>query len=191
MEQWRDYYTYKISDKGRIVNRHGREVKGIVKVQQGYPYRTVELRIDKKSVYRNVGALVYRLFTGYEGDARVYHIDGNFENCSLDNLAISKAYTVAPTAEQVDVYEKNVVGCVKGYFKNRGWFELKRTGLDVDNALGNAYLLAYKYLPQFAVGTNFYAFTCQFAKWAFFTEYKQYKKQQEIIKNLKCEETFR
>lgn len=187
MEQWRDYYTYKVSDKGRIVNRFGREVKGYIATESGKKYRVVVLRFDKKRIHRKVGALVYRLFTGYEGNARVRHLDGNFDNCSLDNLAIARSYTEAPSAEQLNAYEKNVVACVKDYFNKQGWIELQRLGLDIDNALGNAYLLVYRYLPQYSVGTSFYVFASKYARWAFLVEYKRYKREQDymfrLIKN--------
>ena len=35
MEVWKDYYGYKISNKGKVLNRFGKEVKGYMQKDRG------------------------------------------------------------------------------------------------------------------------------------------------------------
>ena len=62
MEEWKEYYGYKISNKGRILNRFGKEIKGYVKKDRGYKYKVVVLRINGIRTLRQLPTLIYRLF---------------------------------------------------------------------------------------------------------------------------------
>lgn len=184
MEEWKDYYGYKVSNKGRVLNRYGREVKGYVQKERGYEYRKIILRINKVRTCLHLNTLVCRLFNpNYQENARVYNLDGDINNCAIENLKLSKAYTAKPTEEQIAVYEKEVFACVKHYFKIQGWIESQKFGIDIDNAMGNAYLWIFKYLPAYTIGTSFYCFCAKYCRIAFKYEYKSEKKQQKILED--------
>ena len=174
MEEWKDYHGYKVSNKGRVVNRFGREIFGEMRKSKGYEYHSIVLRINKKRTRKNINVLVCELFNSdYKKGARVYQIDGDKKNCAIDNLKISRAYTAKPNAQQVEKYTNSVMNCVKHYFKNRGWIEAQKYGIDIDNALGNAYVLIWKYLPSYKEDKSFYSFCAKYCRFAFLYQYKQ------------------
>lgn len=186
MECWKDYHGYKVSNYGRIVNRHGREVKGYISNYRGYKFHCLSLRYEGKRHMHRKSILVYQLFGQYYQDGlRVYHIDGNIENCHIDNLRIARAYTQKLTTSHIEIYEKNIEGCVKDYFSKYKYWELSQLGFDVDNLLGEVYLQAYKYLPSFTPGNNFYQFCVKVIKWTFLKEYRKFKIEKKFFDKYK------
>ena len=138
------------------------------------------LRIDGIRKHLHVKTLVCKLFNeNWQENVRVYLVDGDIENCSLENLKISKAYTQKPTIEQIKIYEKNVVACCKDYFNKRGWFECVKRGIDIDDCLHNAYYYIWKYLASYTPKISFYVFCVGYCKIAFAQAHKKYKAEQK------------
>lgn len=184
MEEWKDFFSYKVSNSGKVINRFGREVKGYIAKDRGYQYKVVALRIEKVRTHLHLNSLVCRLFNdNYIEGARVYHINGNINDCSIENLKISKAYTQTATSYAIEKYKNEVVNCCKHTFKVMGYFEAESKGFDVDNALGNAFMLIWKYLPSYKQEHNFYAFCKKYCKIAFLIEYKNEIKRREYVNN--------
>ncbi len=184
--KWKEYHGYLISDKGIVLNRFGREIKGTVSTIRGHKFICVCFRWDKKPHLRHLNNLVYRLFKDdYVKGARVYHIDGNIRNCAVENLKISRAYTALPTAEQLVEYEKNIMPCLKDFFSKQKWFNLEKCGMDIDNVLSESYLLCYKYLATYKPGTSFYKWCSERARWVFRDYYRKFIKEQAIVNEIK------
>lgn len=78
---------------------------------------------------------------------KCYHKNGDKADNRLENLKVCDGYTKQPTSEQLDVFNKEAFACCLHIFKTKGW--LKQRELDVDNILGDTYLLIYKHLPQY------------------------------------------
>ena len=74
----------------------------------------------------------------------------------------------------VYLHEKNIISCVKDYFHKQGYFECEKQGMDIDNTLAETYLLCYKHLSQFVIGTSFYSFCRKRAKWTFNNHYRKF-----------------
>lgn len=177
MEIWKEFNGYKVSNYGKIVNRFGKKVKGYIQKDRGYTYKVVVLRINKTRKLFHLNTLIFKLFNdNYVENARVFYVNGDIENCNIFNLKISRAYTTKPTVEQIDIYEKNVIACVKDYFKKQGWIKINN-GFDVDNAICETYLYVYKYLSTYKVGTSFYSFCARYSRIVFAVEYKKFKQE--------------
>lgn len=96
----------------------------------------------------------------------------------MDNLRAKIIKDVAPHIKTL--YEKNVVGCVRHFVgKQRGFIELQKYGLDLDNAVGNAYLNIWKNLGSYNEKYSFYAFCAKYTRWAILEEYEKYKKERK------------
>lgn len=175
-ELWVFWNGYLVSNRGRVLNIRHKEVKGYIRKEGIYQYRSMLFHINGKRVAKHLNQLVLECFSdNYQQgmDVRIVHIDGNFDNCDIDNLKIARAYTEERTAEQIKAYNENVIACVKDVFKKLKYMQFH--GVDIDGALSQAYFLCWKYLAQYKVGTSFYQFCRKYAKWAFLEEYKRYK----------------
>lgn len=181
-ERFVKYHDYRVSDKGRVINRFGNEVKGYLANKNGYPCVVLTLRIDGKRVTRHLGQLVWQCFNSsvQNANARTYHIDGNPQNCTLDNLKVCSAHTQDRTPQQIKIYEQNVFAVVKSIFDRLGYFDTSKYGFDIENVMSETYLLIYKYLAQYKLGTSFYRFCKTYAKYAFTRAYKQWKNELEV-----------
>jgi hypothetical protein len=82
MEEIKGFTGYFINTDGEIFNRHGRQLRA-TKNQDGC--LKIILRKDNKNHYFTVHHLVYRQFKKEYTD-ELFFIDGNKENCSIDNL---------------------------------------------------------------------------------------------------------
>ena len=177
---------YKISNFGRILSPKGKECKPYIKVEKKngktYTYPYLHINIRRKNIQarllRSLADAVYEAFCGkYVKGAIVYHKDGNHMNCRIDNLFISTGYTQAPTEEQISKYEKEAKACILHFIFYQKYNKIK--GFDVDNVIGDAYLLIWKHLSQYKTGTSFYSFCTRYTEWAFLCEYKKYKNRIE------------
>jgi hypothetical protein len=82
MEDLKGFDGYFINNKGEIFNSRGWQLKPS-KNQDGF--LKIALRKDNKNCYSTVHHLVYKQFKGeYTGE--LFFVDGNKENCSIDNL---------------------------------------------------------------------------------------------------------
>lgn len=180
------FESYKVSNYGRILNRNKKEIKPDLGQYKNtiYPKVNINIRRNGRSQYRKVESLavaVYRLFgEGYSPRAIVYHRDGNHMNCRIDNLYIASGYTVPPNENQIQTYEESVIKCVLHYV---GIKRINRMGdlVDVDNIIGESYLMIWKHLSQYKDGTSFYQFCRRYVEWAFLSEYKLKKKERARI----------
>lgn len=177
---------YKISNMGRVLNPKGKEqkIEIVTQIKNGvtykYPYVNINIR-KKNSPARKRTLLaheVYRLFgDGFKDRAKVYYKDGNAMNCRIDNLFISSGYLVKPTDEQIEIYINDAKACILHFVRENKLREYR--GLDIDNIIGEAYLLIWKHLSQYKTDTSFYAFCKRYTRWAFLYEYKKLKQLQE------------
>lgn len=167
MEEWKEYYEYLVSNTGKVVNKHGREVKGYIQKTSGYKYRKVTLRINGKRTSMSVAHLVSICFLG-GGNAQ--HADGNVDNNSCENL--KTRYRGELSQEKIDRYIRSAIPCVKHRVKVCKWNEIK--GLDVDNIIGNALLSIWKNLSSYGINNSFYYFCKKYTHWAFLKEYAIY-----------------
>lgn len=182
MEEWKDFNGYRINNHGKILNRRGREVKGCIYNDRGYKYLVVVLRFNGKRHSFHKNTLIYKLFgENYQKNAKVYQVDGDVNNCLIDNLKISRAYTDAPSEEQIGIYNSNIIGCVCDCFTKCGYWEFRKCGFDVDNLLGECYITIYKYLSSFHPRGSFYAFCKKITKWVFAKEYKKFMDEKEKL----------
>lgn len=180
-EYWVFWNGYLVSNRGRVLNKKFKELKGYIANKGGYFYRCIVFHINGKRVGKQLNQLVWECFSeNYRSDLNVklIHIDGNLDNCDMDNLKVARAYTEERTAEQIKIYNENVIACVKDIFGKMGY--AKTTYLDIDGALSQSYLLCWEYLAQYKVGTSFYQFCRKYAKWAFLMEAKRYKDARTI-----------
>jgi len=82
------YTTYEISDKGNIRNIKTKRVMK-VRVSGKTPYPKINLRLDKKSITRQVHRLVAEAFYGIIPEGMVVdHIDRDKTNFNKSNLRI-------------------------------------------------------------------------------------------------------
>ncbi len=106
-----------------------------------------------------VAQAVYKLFgKGYPNDTRpkIIYIDGDTTNCAIWNLKICRAYTEERLPEQIARYKNEVKNCVLHIVKD---MHLNRYAqLDVDNIIGETYLMIWKHLSQYMPNTSFYVF---------------------------------
>ena len=181
MEFWKDYHGYKVSNYGNIVNRHGKPIKTHISTDKhgGRPFKEVILRIDGKRIERRVASLVYRLFgEGWKEGRLVYLIDGNPDNCRIENLKISRAYTETATDEQIATYKNGFYPCIKSIIKVKGYLCYQGQGLDIDNVIGETARLCWLHLPQYT--KSFYCFVKKYARFAFLRERKKWKEQWQL-----------
>lgn len=181
-EYWVFWNGYLVSNRGRVLNRKLKEMNGQINVSgSGRRCRRMVFQINGKRVAKQLNQLVWECFaekTRNGERANIIHIDGNLDNCDIDNLKVARAYTEERTAEQIKAYNDNVIPCVKDIFGKMGY--VGTTYLDIEGALSQAYLLCWKYLAQYKVGTSFYQFCRKYAKWAFMQEVKRYKNSRTI-----------
>lgn len=82
MEKLKDFESYSINTKGEIFNKFN---KKMIPSKNQNGFLKITLRKDKDSFYSSIHHLVYKQFKGeYTGE--LVFIDGNKENCSIDNL---------------------------------------------------------------------------------------------------------
>lgn len=194
-ERWKKlkppFDDYQISNFGRIKNKHGKEIKPCMhKSVDKYVYPMVHINIRRKDgnarMLSSLAGEVYKAF----GDGNcpdkliVYHRDGDKLNCRIDNLFIAKGLTTPPTKEQVEIYESQVIPCVKHIIKKRKFNDYAYM-IDVDNIIGESYLKIWKYLSQYKTETSFYQFCKRYVEYAFLEEWKRKKKEQEYLEEIK------
>lgn len=180
-EYWVFWNGYLVSNRGRVLNKKFKEIKGYIANKGGYFYRCIVFHINGKRIGKQLNQLVWECFSEkYQNgvNVKITHIDGNLDNCDIDNLKVARAYTEERSAEQIKVYNENVIACVKDIFDRKGY--TKEIRLDIDGALSQAYFFCWKYLAQYKVGTSFYQFCLKYAKWAFLMEAKRYKDSRTI-----------
>ena len=178
---------YKISNFGRLKNPKNKDCKIALKKDREYQYPYVHINLRRKSgnarLWRSLAQIVYEAFgENYTNGVTVFHKDNNVFNCRIDNLYIPRCYTVKPTQGQIDAYEKQIKPCVLHLFKVKEWTNASRSGFDVDNCIGDCYLLCYQHLSQFKVGTSFYHFVAKYSTWVFLSHYRKFKKEQQMTK---------
>ena len=192
-ETWKNlappFAEYKISNFGRLKNAKNKDCKIALKKDRQYQYPYVNINIRRKSgnarLFRPLAQVVYEAFgENYTKRATVYHKDNNLFNCRLDNLYISRCYMVNPSQEQINIYEKQIKSCVLHLFRVKNWIYANHYGFDIDNCMGDCYLLIYQHLSQFKVGTSFYSFVAKYATMVFKTHYKKFKKTQQMTVRL-------
>ena len=176
---------YKVSNFGRLKNPKNRDCKIALKRDRKYRYPYIHINLRRKSgnirLFRSLAQVVYEMFgENYQNGVTVFHKDNDVFNCRIDNLYIPRCYVVKPTQEQINIYERQIKPCVLHLFKVKGWTNLSRFGFDVNDCIGDCYLLCYRYLSQFAVGTSFYAFVAKYAIYVFKTHYSKFKKEQKM-----------
>ena len=172
------FERYQISNMGRVISPRRKELTSYMKKDHGCTYRVIIINTAKKRKSFYIANEVYKAFgQGYKNGATVFYKDGDHSNCRIDNLFISKGYTTAPDEEQIAKYENEAKACILHFIGVKKYNEV--IGLDVDNIIGNAYLLIWQHLSQYKIGTSFYSFCARYVKWAFLYEYKKYKNKVE------------
>lgn len=169
-----------VSNFGRIKNGKGSFIKPFAHNSNGSVYPFVHIIIRRKDCYArlmlSLNRAVYERFgENYQQGITIYHKDGDKFNCRIDNLYISKGYTEKATEEQINIYTNTVIKCVKhivGIKKLNCYY-----WLDVDNIMGEAYLLIWKHLSQYKVGTSFYMFCKRYVDWVTIAQWKKDKKR--------------
>lgn len=195
-ELWKNlkppFDDYSISNFGHIRNKRGKEIKPYAhqssKNNADYVYPMVHINIRRKGqkmrMLSSLSGEVYKAFG--DGDCPdgivVYHRDGDKWNCRIDNLFVAKAYTTPPTQEQVEIYESQVIPCVKHIIKIRKFNDFADI-IDVDNIIGESCLKIWIYLSQYKDGTSFYQFCKRYVEFAFLEEWKKKAKEREYVKN--------
>lgn len=175
-EEWKDYYGYKVSNYGKIVNRFGKVVCGQKHTFNGYSYWQFVLRIDKKRKCVPANTLIYSLFgSGYVKGMKIYYIDGNYQNNCIENLYVCKTYTRERTAEQIKIFEQQAIPCVKSLVYHYGYLEFLNKGYDIDNVIGESLSLIWKYLASYENGIKFLTFCKKYVRYAFLQEHKYRK----------------
>ena len=165
------YNKYEISNYGRI--RRNNHFLTLIKRNDDNYYMSLLVKGKKYNVHPNV--LCYKYFgKDYVDGAKVYHKDGDKTNNHIDNLYICMCHTNKPTQEQIDIYCKSVIPCVKHISKQMGFTRLMNEGFDFDNFLGECYYMLWKHLPQL-IG-NFYGYAKKYVMYVYLQQYKQYKK---------------
>ena len=193
-ELWKNlkppFDDYSISNFGHIRNKRGKEIKPCAhKSTDEYVYPMVHINIRRKDgnarMLSSLAGEVYKAF----GDGncpdrmKVFHRDGDKWNCRIDNLFISTGLTTPPTKEQVEIYESQVIPCVKHIIKIRKLNDFADI-IDVDNIIGESYLKIWKYLAQYKIETSFYQFCKRYVEYAFLEEWKRKKREQEYFKEI-------
>lgn len=176
---------YKISNFGRIKNAKNKESKVFYRKDRGYVYPFIHINLRRKSgncrICHSLAQEVYKAFgENYKDGVKIYHKDGNVMNCCIDNLFIARGYTIVPSAEQLSVFNSDVIKCVLHFV---GVKRLNVYGdlCDIDNVIGESYLMIWKHLSQFKVGKSFYSFCARYVQFAFLAEYKKKKQEKENI----------
>lgn len=163
---------YQITSYGRIINPNGKELSPRIKKQRRkdavYEYKVINV----KNITLHVATEVYKAFgKNWTKGITIYHLDGNAENCNIDNLAISKAYTTPPSKDQIDKYISDVRPTVISCMQKKGYFERWKDGLDVDNIIGNSYLLIWQHLSQYSFEKGgWYSFCAKYVRLSFLME---------------------
>lgn len=175
-EEWKEYQGYFFSNTGKCRNKHGRIVEGYIRRDRNYQYKVVALHVNKKRVNVCVNQVVYKLFgKNYPKDTRaqVFNLDGDILNCAIWNLKICRAYTQEPTPQQIARYQNEVENCVLHIVKDKQLNKFSR--LDVDNIIGETYLMIWRHLSQFMPNTSFYVFCKKYFMFVFKAAYKEYR----------------
>lgn len=150
IEEWLNingFPNYKVSNLGRIAK--GDRMLKIMKTADKYPKSYVELFKDKKRYRRLVSRLVYQAFSEDKlkyDSCRVYHIDGNKDNCCFSNLRASLSEKQIPSEEQIKIFERWCFPTIKTFIKD---MKLNDSNIDVDNFFGESAFLLWKYLPLY------------------------------------------
>lgn len=172
IEEWRsidDFPNYKVSNLGRVAN--GDRVLKIMKTADKYPKSYVELFRNKKRYRKLISRLVYQAFSEDKmkyNNCRVYHIDGNKDNCCFSNLRASLTDMQNPTDEQIKAYEKWCFPSIKTFIKDK---ELKDSKIDVDDFIGESSLILWKYLPLYKPQqTSFITWSKKYLRYALLKE---------------------
>lgn len=172
MEEWRiieGFENYKVSNLGRVAN--GERMLKIMKTSDKYPKSYVELFKDKKRYRKLVSRLVYQAFSNEKmkyDNCRVYHIDGDKDNCCFYNLRASLRETQNPNDEQIKAYEKWLFATIKTFIKDKN---LKDSNVDVDDFIGESSLILWKYLPLYnPQQTSFITWSKKYLRYALLKE---------------------
>lgn len=180
-EEWRrapDCPGYWVSNLGRIArgnNAPEYELK-VSESQDKYKEPICRLSIDGKLRTRHLSRLVYIAFSDDPPqfkNFRTYALDGNRKNCRIDNLGTALPQSKARTAEQIKAYEAWCTPSIKRYIAQQKLNDVGR-GFDVDNFIGEASLLLWKYLPGYNPRTKFITWGRKYMRFAFLKEYNRH-----------------
>lgn len=172
------FERYRISNYGRVISPRGKELSSYMGKNHGCEYRVIIINTAKKRKIFCIANEVYKAFgQGYKKGVNVFYKDGDHSNCRIDNLFISNGYLVKPSDEQIEKYINDAKACILHFVRENKLRAYR--GLDVDNIIGEAYLLIWKHLSQYKTDTSFYAFCKRYTRWAFLREYKKLKQRQE------------
>ena len=177
---------YQISNFGRVISPRGKVLNPIAMYHGGnYNVKCILKKVVNGKERRqnaNVAVEVYRYFgEGYVNRAIVRHKDGDKFNNRIDNLFIARAYTTKPSREQ-EARIPEILPCVRSAVYKSGVMQYRREGMDVDNIIGEAAFMCWKYLASYNAQTNFYGFCKKYARLAFLQEYKKFKRYRNEIR---------
>lgn len=165
---WQEYI---ITDKGKVFNKHGRELKP--QLHNGSVI--VHTRLNYKSSAINIAQAVYKAFGDYKIHRKVFHKDGDQWNNAIENLYV---IPIEATSKAKAQYEQWAIPSIKKFIRKNNLNYIK--GFDVDDFIGEALFVLWKNLSLYREGTKFVSWAWRYIRLAFLWKWKKFK---QIIKN--------
>lgn len=178
LEEWREiegFPNYKVSNLGRVANGD-RELK-IMKTADKFKESYVVLHKDKKRHKKHISRLVYEAFSDKKMKHNTCHIiflDDNKDNCRIDNLRVALTEDDEPSEEQIKAYEEWCFPTIKKFISDK---KMNEMNIDVDDFMGEAALILWKYLPLYKPQErSFISWGKRYINFAFLKEYERARK---------------
>lgn len=155
-----------VSNTGRL--RYTQNQK-LCAVQNHYNAPSCIVRYNGKRVTLSIAQEVWRAFgTGKQtAHTHVKRRDNDNFNCCIDNLSVKLDGSAKAEEWQVNLFMKYARPVILNELKNRGCLE-KWRGWDIDNIIGEALYLGWRYLPTLQANsyTDFYHYLKPYIKYA-------------------------
>ena len=172
----KNFEDFKISNYGRMLSAKGKIMK-LVMIAGTLRY-DIKKRKGGQVVARmarwSAAQLVYAHFAekAPKGKSHIRYKDGDPTNLRIDNLELA---VKEPTQEQIDIYTKDILACVKHAVAHSGYYDARKRGIDIDNVIAESCYRIWRHLAWYNTKYSFYGFCKRYVEYVYLTELQSIK----------------